>query len=314
MKLASTISLAAAAAACMAAATNASAAMIASDSAVEYNNPSPSNPWPGTANAGHTPALSTYSPTETYASGFGAWNIVVQNNQNSPYAGAYLGNNAGVAIRSSNNSFFVVYAHSPTTLTPRVDANRLFENSSDTGLGTLRAGQTFGVGYEEQSGSVGTPPTPITMGTTPGVNSGLILETVVGATTTPVFSLSFHPDSNDVMTTFITNSTGTTSYQVLTEANLQSGVNISFALNTSSSYTLTLAPVVVNAFTTLTYSGTVSGAINGADIFATNTNANTFFNNMAISGSPVPEPASLAMTCLGGVALLLVGRKRRFRA
>ena len=163
------------------------AAMLASDNATNYTGSS----WPGAANTGGTSALSVYSPVTTANTGFGAWTISVVNNQNPPYAGTFLGNNTAVNV-SSSGAYWGLYANGAVTtstpnLIPSVDAMRAFENASGSGLGTLRSGQAFNVGFEIQTGNFG-------IGDNAGVTTGISLDTVSSGTSTPVFTLAFHQD------------------------------------------------------------------------------------------------------------------------
>lgn len=290
----------------------AQAAMLASDSASNYTG----STWPGAANTGGTSATTVYSPTSG-GTGFGAWTVNVQNNQGPPYAGTFFGNNKGVNV-SSSGAYFGLYANGAVTTTtpneiPRVDAMRAFENAGGTGLGTLRAGQAFNVGFEIQTGNYG-------IGDNAGVTTGVSLDTITAGTSTPVFTLAFHQDSanNYALVTTITDASGSTSYEAptnataLTEPQIEAGINVSFALGNSGAYALTLAPATGNTALSspLTYSGTVSGAINGADIFDASTNANAQFNNLSITTAAVPEPATIGLFVAAGAGLLLIRRRR----
>lgn len=278
----------------------ASAAMNASDNASNYTG----STWP---NGGTPPNAGT---------GFGAWTLTIQNNNSPPYAGTFLGSNAGVNI-SSSGAYFGMYANGAVTTSnpnviPSVSAARAFENSTASGLGTLRAGQTFTAGFEIQTGHYG-------IGDNAGVTTGLSLDTISGATSTPVFTLAFHQDAANsyALVTTITDANGTTSYEAptnataLTEPQIEAGINVGFALGNAGAYTLTLAPATGNAVLTspLTYTGNVSGAINGVNIFDSSTNANAQFNGLAIT-TATPEPASLALIGISGAVQLLARRRK----
>ena len=286
------------------------AAMLATDNAGNYTGTT----WPGAANAGGTAASTVYSPTSS-GTGFGAWTVTVANNQNPPYAGTFLGNNKSVNV-SSSGAYWGLYANQAVTTTtpneiPRVDAVRAFENSGGTGLGTLRSGQAFNAGFEIQTGNFG-------IGDNAGVTTGISLDTISAGTSTPVFTLAFHQDSanNYALVTTITDASGSTSYEAptnataLTEPQIEAGIDVSFALGNSGAYALALAPATGNTALSspLTYSGTVSGAINGADIFDASTNANAQFNNLAVTA--VPEPATVGLFVAAGAGLLLIRRRR----
>ena len=258
------------AAVCIGQATPVHAALIASDNAANYTS------------FGTTP-----NPTNG-GSGFGAWNIQATNDSGPPYAGTFLGNNSGVNIASSNGGYWGFYANSETsTAIPSINAYRPFVNSAQTGIGTLRENQQFGVALEVQSGNNG-------LGANSGVSAGFSLDTVSNGTYTPVFTLAFAqtPGTNSTypVVTTITDASGSTTYtsqayntpgtNAIDESQLEAGINASFALGAGGAYTLTLAPAANNSLLTspLVYTGTVSGNINAADIFdsATNARANAY--------------------------------------
>jgi hypothetical protein len=297
---AATLAVAAMAAACIGSATPVHAAMIASDNAANYTS------------FGTTP-----SPTNG-GTGFGAWNIQLTNDNSPPYAGSFLGNNASVNIASSSGAYWGFYANSGTSTTiPSVNAYRQFENSSGTGVGTLRQNQQFDAALEVQSGNNG-------LGANTGVAAGFSLDTVSNGTYTPVFTLAFAQtpgaNNNYPVVTTITDANGSTTYtsqaynspgtNAIDESQLEAGINASFALGADGAYTLTLAPANGNTLLTspLVYTGTVSGSINAADIFDSATNANLQVNNLAVAATP--EPASIALLAVAAGGLLLTRRKK----
>ncbi len=291
----------------------AQAAMVASDVASNYTSTS----WPGTANGGGTAALTTYSPTsEGY--GFGAWLVAATNSQGPPYSGTYLdtsGKNIATSTTTAGGAFssgapttgasWGVYANTSTSsYTPALDALRAFNNGSATGLGTLRSGQTFdaafqtdGIGSAGQAGG-------LSLGSVSGSGSSMSL--------TPVFTFEYAGGGADDVTisdasgTFQPGQNGNTE-TAITFSDVSSGVNLAFTLNTASTYTLVVSPASGNTNLTspVTYTGSISGALNGVDLFDHNATGNQYFNSLAI----VPEPATLGLLAVGGVSLLI--RRRR---
>jgi hypothetical protein len=288
------------AALCFGAAAPVHAAMLASDNASNYT------------------AFSPTSNTPTATTGFGNWNIQVANNNSPPYAGAFLGNNSSVNIASSNGGYWGFYANGATsTAIPSVNAYRPFENSAGTGVGTLRQGQQFDVSLEVQSGNNG-------LGANTGVSAGFSLNTVSSSGYKPVFTLAFAQtpgaNSNYPVVTTITDANGSTTYtsqaynqpgtHAIDESQLEAGINASFALGANGAYTLTLAPATGNTLLTssLVYTGTVSGGINAADIFDSETNANLQANNLAVAATP--EPASIALLGIAAGGMLMLRRRK----
>ena len=112
-----------------------------------------------------------------------------------------------------------------------------------------------------------------------------------------------------VMETNITDATGTHStLSGLTAAQIGGGVTAAFSLGSGGAYTLTLSSVGATPTVLDTYTGTVSGAINGVDLFDQATASNGYFNSLAITA--VPEPATMALFIAAGAGLLLVRRRR----
>ena len=116
-----------------------------------------------------------------------------------------------------------------------------------------------------------------------------------------------------VLETNITDASGTTSVlstgsNAINEAQISAGINASFALGNAGAYTLTLSSVGATPVVLATYTGTVNGTINGADLFDQATAQNGYFNSLQITA--VPEPATIGLFVAAGAGLLLIRRRR----
>ncbi len=295
------------------------AAMLASDNAGNY-----------------TAALSTGS---TGGYGFGSWTVLASNNvgnPSGPYAGTYLDTSGKpIAVASSKNTWGVYANTGTSTATPRIDLFRPFNNA-------LAAGETFSAALESDSvGSdvYGGPPATyhsnglpaygfsLQSGSAATVTAGTTPMTVgtssynAGSYTNPnaVFTFSLtelgpgetlNGQSNSggyAMETNITDASGTRStLSGLTAAQIGGGVTAAFSLGAGGTYTLTLTSVGATPTLLDTYTGTISGAINGVDLFTQATAQNGYFNSLAI----VPEPATMSLFIAAGAGLLLLRRRR----
>ena len=268
---------------------SASAALVASDNAGNYN----SGNW-GLA-----------APNN--GTGFGAWASFATNNDGPPYAGTYY-DNSGKNIGTSGNSWGV-YANSPTTVNPRTDLVRPFlpapgGYADPSGLGTLY-NQAFSAAY--QTDGIGNA----------GQGGGLSLDSGqgAGATANPVITIGYLGGGTDNMTLIDNNGTDNTTVP-LTFNNVTNGIIISVAVGANpdglNPYSITISPAPGNTtFTTpVVLTGSENGAIQQADLFNNNATNNQYFNSLAITPeAAVPEPATLGL--LGSASLLLTFRRRR---
>ncbi len=251
-----------------------SAAMVASDNAANY-----------------TGAISTGS---TGGTGFGAW--VETTAGSGGFAGNF--NDANSQNIATSKKSWGVYANGGSG--ERVDLTRPFLTSGGLSGGTLRAGQSFKVAMQSGGG----------IGSTGKLGFSL-------QSSFPVNQFTFEYDGSQSYDNFsiLDGSHGGAEYQApvaVTFADLNSGLIVSFSLVTATTYDLSVSPAPGNSNFTgplaIVTNGTLSsGSINQADLFYTNTASyNAYFNSLSI----VPEPASLGLMAIGGLALLLVGRRK----
>ncbi len=272
------------------------AALVASDNAGNYTW----SQWTGT-----TP------PSQ--GTGFQGWKIATEG---SGSAGIYLatGTGAGGAIGtgSSNNSWGV-YANNGGNPSDSgfIQIDRSFTNAADSGVGKLDPGQTFSIALSSD-----------------GVSSpyaiGFNLQST-GSSSQYLFQMIFDGGNKSMQI-----NDGSGSYTLLSvpssdfgTSNVDNGgivANITIGSAVAGGgYNYSLA--VTNAAGTTTYqtvSGrkTLTGQINQFQVFDSNAGANMYFNNIAVTGSPVsavPLPATFAFVLAGGIGLAGMRMKRRHR-
>ncbi len=234
--------------------------------------------------ANYTGAISTGS---TGGTGFEAWTVTTSG---SGSMGNYLdASSKGIA---TNTKSWGTYANTGTN--PRIDLTRPFETSAGGSGGTLRAGQTFSVAME--SDGVG--------------NSGALGFSLQSSSPINQFTFEFDGAAGYNNMSIIDGSNSGKEYQSPVALPFTSyigkGMTVNFTLVTSSTYDLSVTPVGGSPVTVITNGTLPGGAINQADLFDQNTNGNGYFNSISI----VPEPASLGLMAIGGLALLLVGRRK----
>ncbi|MHB1768317.1 MAG: hypothetical protein ACYCUV_10780 [Phycisphaerae bacterium] len=268
------------------------AALVASDNAGNYT----SSQWTGT-----TP------PSQ--GTGFQGWSV-----SQSGTSGLFLAsssNNAGGPNSivppppSTSSNIWGVYANNGGL----IQIDRSFTNAANTGVGKLDPGQTFSIALSSD-----------------GVNSpyaiGFNLQST-GDTSQYLFQMIFAGGNNDMQI-----NDGSGSYTLSgvpfsdfgTGSGDQGGIVANIEIGSALAgggynYNLT----VTNAAGTTTYqtvSGrkTSSGQINQFQVFDSNAGSNMYFNNIAVTGSPisaVPLPATFALVLAGGIALATMELNRR---
>ncbi len=296
----------------------AEAAMVATDNANNYTS----------ANFNSAPA--------NLGSGFGPW-VTAGNSGAAPYTGVYLNKPSYVPtlIGSGTYNAWAIYSDYPTSTTTGTESvYRALENSTNTGLGTLRVGQRISVDLSLQNG------TGTVNANSQAASYGFSLMTGSGASATNVLQVSFtdlaagtggNTSSSTALQTTITSAAGSASYiqgvnsDAILEADINdssattgSGISASLALTGGGSggynYSLKLTPL--NGDPVASYTGTLTGAINQIGVIYTGNQSssdhNAFFNNLAVSNAPAsPEPASLGLLAIGAGGLLLLRWRSR---
>lgn len=224
-------------------------------------------------------------------SGFGAWNITAINNNNPPYSGTYLDQT------SYGNSGSVLSAgYSWGTYANGGDGSgalSMIRPFTPGGGSSSLVNQIFSFGLG--SGGVG--------------GTGSSISANVGT----AFSLSYVGGGADNLLLSVDG--GAAAPLPVNFANLGAGLQIALSVtgplnSVVEGYSLTISPFFGGP-TIYTQSGTFDSSSYNTSFFGfldANTSANGYVNDLNIA--PVPEPSSIALCALSGLAMLMVARKR----
>jgi hypothetical protein len=223
-------------------------------------------------------------------SGFGAWNITLNNASSPPYVGTYL--NGGGAVASGGYSWGTYANGSPGD--GSISITRPFTAGASTSSSLFN--QTFS--FDLASDGV-------------GPSQGLLSAAVGNA-----FSFSYNGAGSDNFLLSVDGGAATTTpvnFSAL-NAGIVVSLTVSGALNSSAeAYTFAVSPFAGGSPLYST-SGTFDSSSFNTSSFNyldSNTTGNGYFNNLNITAEPVPEPTTLALVGLGGLAMLGFARRRQ---
>lgn len=256
---------------------NAEAAGTASDTAANY---APSS-W------------STTPPNN--GSGFGAWNITLSNANNPPYVGTYLDNGSSIVTGGFS---WGTYANG-TGDNGAFNAIRPF-TAGASGSSSLH-NQTFSL--DLSSGGVGN-------------GSGGPPNSELGFSVGTAFSFYYLGTGSDNFDFSVAG--GGPIVTPVGFSGLGSGLHISLAVSgalnsPTEAYTLTVSPFAGGS-PLYTASGTYDSSANSTsylDYLDSNTTGNGYLNNLNITVEAAPEPSSLALLGLSGLAAVFAVRRRK---
>ncbi len=229
-------------------------------------------------------------------SGFGPWNIVVQNNTAPPYVGTYLDSGSGVI---SGGKSWGTYANSGGPPYGQINFIRPF-----TG-GELGNNQAFSISMASDgvgNGNSG-PPSSVqgfSLETTPGGGG-------IGAAELTLEYLGTQANDNMV---FEDNSGYTNTTVTIGFSGLHTGITATVTEGAAGMYTLVVTPFGGGPVL-FTYTGTTSGSIEQSDYFNENTTGNGYFNNLNIVNIPEPSAISLILLGVGSLVSMISVRRRK---
>lgn len=226
-------------------------------------------------------------------SGFGAWNVNVENAANPPYVGTYLAGSGNTPIVDGSGNAWGTYANG----TPG-DGEIIVTRPFTTGLSGSSSlyNQTFS--FDLGSGGV-------------GPNQGLLSVAVGNA-----FLLEYNGTGTDNMLLSIDGGTATGTGVGFSALN--AGLNISLAVSgavnsTTEDYTFTIAPFS-GGTPLFTQSGTFDSSDYNTSQFQyidSDTMQNGYFNTLNVTVEAAPEPSTLALGVVSGACFLFGFRRRK---
>jgi len=226
-------------------------------------------------------------------SGFGAWSFNLQNANNPPYVGTYLGGGSSVA---SGGYVFGMYANGGGN-NGAITITRPFTTGISGSTALFNQTLSFDLTSAGIGNGSGGPPSSLLQ-----VNMGSAL------------FLNYAGTGTDNM--YFADGSGTTQTSI-NFSQLGAGIHVSLAVSgplgsSSEAYTLTVTPVSGGG-PLFTQSGTFDSSVSPVSYFSIldqNTTGDGFFNNLNITPEAVPEPTVMALFGLS-VTMLAVYRRRK---
>lgn len=227
-------------------------------------------------------------------SGFGAWSFTLNNANNPPYVGTFLGSGGPIA---NGGSVFATYANG-TGDNGEIIISRAFTAGASSSSSLYN--QTFSVDLTSAgvgNGSGGPPNSMLAVGIGNAFNFSYL--------GTGADNFLFNDGSGNISTPV--------NFSDLS-GGLAISLSVSGALNSlTEGYTFTVENIAGNT-TYFSQSGTFNASTANTASFTytdSNTTGNGFFNNLNISPEPVPEPSTLAMLGISSAAALRLFRRRK---
>lgn len=218
-------------------------------------------------------------------SGFGSWGVTLNNANNPPYVGTYLDTSSAVA---TNGNSWGTYA-----------------NGGD-GSGSISIARPFTPGVSGSSSLFNQTFSFDLTSAGVGPSQGELSAQIGNA-----FLFQYLGSGADY---FTLNGNATTINFSALSAGIHVSLAISGALNSSTEgFIFTVSPFSGGSPLYTTSGSFDSSSLNTASFtyLDSNTTGNGYFNNLNITPEAVPEPATLALAGLGGLAALLVIRRRK---
>lgn len=253
----------------------------------------------GSDNAGNTAYDSGWQNGSNGGTGFGSWNLSTPGSSSYFFTqSSTVGDGSGGAIDTLSASDQAVSWGMAGGSTNQ-SASRSFL-AGPHGNAYLEQGQTFSLDF--QNDFVAT-----------GAYVGYSLNNSAGQS---LFSVFFLGGKSDYYINSSPTLAGATDLGGTAGGWTNGGVDTSFTLTSPDSYTFTFGDAG-GAGTPLTETGTVAGQIASFTAFNndnvpqyTANNYYLYLNSASVTGTPTPEPTTLATLSVAGVALLLLRRRR----